>query len=1006
VVVAGYVLRRLRAAPRRWLPGAVGVAIALAGFLVAIVVPAMAGDVDLRSEVRSLPSADRLVTVVADNQDPSLNEPIDALARTRLRDRGFADVLRLTALRELASSDGTAFELVGVDGLAHAVTVQAGRLPQRCDPDVCEVVQWARDGAPTLTALDPSLHLSVVGTVRRVDERMLAGTFAPSDNAVVVLADGADATSAVRSLELVRRTTGWITALQPGRLTVAIVPTLLRQFATLADYDPLVNLTVKAPDSQLQATVDRAHVTANRLALPIGQAGTLLAGFAILTTLAIRPWHRRGLRVLQLRAVSKAQEWCFAILEATGMILVGAVLGAIVAIVVVSSLASAARVNRAIALRRMISSGPLLATAALLLGYGAITVVLLRTNPTQRPSRRRVRLSDVVGVAAIAVWVFAASRGASSIDHLAAGADALLALTPVLASVAATCVVIRLVPWVRSAARRMVPSRRWPTRLALVSSLGHGVRPAATAAFVATATTLATFALGYRTTLQRSAFDQAAFQVPLDFTMREGAALVRPQTITPTAQWSTDPSVIATDVLRRGLAVRTSGTAVDTIEVIGLNPATIGQLRGWRHDFGARPASQQLAVPPVPADGIVLPAGTTELAITITSAPANLGVGAVLERSDGTWHEIDVTSPPNSSTWVAHLDPTDARFHGFRLGESATSTAHTLHNLGEGAGTDVASLAIHVTLSDLLADHQPIAVDWASLHGVEGQLTPAAGSVDVSLVVQASSSLFLLGEPASTAIPAIVDPVTASTARDGVVTLETSGRGTVAVHVTGVVSQFPSLGSRFAVLDEMALSRQLDRTQPGAGTPNEVWLAASDGPARRQLQQRLTADQLRPLDITVREQVEAALTGNALGRAVIAVFLWSSLVAAFLGVVALVFLTHAERLDAMPVLRSLATDGATPRQLVTLLAVRAVALVVTAAPVGAVAGIVLLRAVRQLVNVSANGTRPVPALRTVFAPWQLGACIGAIVALAVGGAIAVSQGVRRIRRHDALAAPS
>ena len=1007
MVVAGFVLRRWRAAPRRWLPGALGVAVALAGFMVAVVVPSMAGDVALRAEIRELAGADRLVSVVAANRDPALDQPVDALVRARLHDRGFDDFVRQTALRELASIDGTLFQLVGVDHLANEVVVQQGRLPQRCDRDACEVVLWARDGAPTQIGLDPALHVTVVGTVRRTDDRLLAGPFAPADREVVMLSDGATSPGNVRALELIQRTTGWITSLVPERLTVARVPTLLRDLATLGGHTDLVELSVKGPDAQLQAIARRAAVTTHRLALPVGQAGTLLGGFAILTTLAIRPWHRRGLRVLQLRAVARRQEWSFAALEAAAVIVVGTVFGIILASVVVSGLASAASIKTTTALSRLARHGPIGATAALVLGYWLVTVALLRSGTKPPRSARRVWVSDVIGVAAIAVWVLAASRGSTSINALASGGDSLLSVTPALASIAATCVVIRLVPLVRSLARRLTPMRRWPTRLALVNALGHGARPLATAAFVASAMTLASFALGYRTTLQASTFDQAAFRVPLDFTVREGSALVRPQTVTDTSAWEgQEPTVTATDVLRRGLAGRTRGTAVDTGEVVGVDPRVVDQLRGWRRDFGRRPTSASLVVPTPPPDGVAFTPGSTELAIHVSSPPPNLGVGAVVERADGTWHEIEALPSTSGAVWTARLEPQDVRWHGLRIGESAISTAHTLHNLGEGAGTDVASLAIHIGLSDLTVDHRPVAVDWATLHGSEGQLTPAPDHTDLTLVVHADSSLFLLGNGTIEPIPAIVDPVTASTARGGVVTLETSGRGTIAVRVAGTATRFPTVGSRFAVVDETALSRRLDRTQPGSGAPNEVWLAAADDHARQQLALQLAGDRFGKLDVTSRQKIEGELSGNTLGRAVIAVFLWSSLVAAFLGAIALIFLTHAERIDGLPVLRSLSADGATSRQLVTILLVRGLVLVVTAAPVGAAAGIILLRAVRQLVNVSANGTPPVPPLRTVIEPWQIATCIGAITALALGGAVLVGRGVRTIRRHEALAAPA
>jgi hypothetical protein len=130
--------------------------------------------------------------------------------------------------------------------------------------------------------------------------------------------------------------------------------------------------------------------------------------------------------------------------------------------------------------------------------------------------------------------------------------------------------------------------------------------------------------------------------------------------------------------------------------------------------------------------------------------------------------------------------------------------------------------------------------------------------------------------------------------------------------------------------------------------------------------------------------------------------LFSSLVAALLGAVALIYVAHAERLDGLPILRALSADGASPTQLVTIVVMRCAVVLASAVPVGVVCGIVLLRAVRGLVNVSADGTRPVPALRTVVEPLQvLGGSLG-IALLALIGAVVVGLAAGAIRRHETM----
>ena len=70
-------------------------------------------------------------------------------------------------------------------------------------------------------------------------------------------------------------------------------------------------------------------------------------------------------------------------------------------------------------------------------------------------------------------------------------------------------------------------------RLALVSLGRQGGRPALVIAFITAALGLAVFALSYRATLTTGEADQAAFAVPLDFTVTESSALVNPLDAAP-----------------------------------------------------------------------------------------------------------------------------------------------------------------------------------------------------------------------------------------------------------------------------------------------------------------------------------------------------------------------------------------------------------------------------------------------------------------------------------------
>ena len=144
------------------------------------------------------------------------------------------------------------------------------------------------------------------------------------------------------------------------------------------------------------------------------------------------------------------------------------------------------------------------------------------------------------------------------------------------------------------------------------------------------------------------------------------------------------------------------------------------------------------------------------------------------------------------------------------------------------------------------------------------------------------------GAPPAAAVPAIVDATTASTATNGIVTLEVPGQGALRVRVVGIAARFPTVGRRFAVLDEVAMAATLDRIQPGLGAATEMWIAASNARALDQLYSAAASSEFQDVDHVVRTEVQSRLSGDTLAKAVMLAFLVSSLLCALLGAVAMI----------------------------------------------------------------------------------------------------------------------
>ena len=98
---------------------------------------------------------------------------------------------------------------------------------------------------------------------------------------------------------------------------------------------------------------------------------------------------------------------------------------------------------------------------------------------------------------------------------------------------------------------------------------------------------LALFAVSYRATLADGARDEAAYTVPLDFTLTEGSELVRPLDAASISRYDAlAPGVRAYPILRQTASVAGVGAAVISPTVLGVPAAALADLH-WRSDFSS-----------------------------------------------------------------------------------------------------------------------------------------------------------------------------------------------------------------------------------------------------------------------------------------------------------------------------------------------------------------------------------------------------------------------------------
>ncbi len=143
---------------------------------------------------------------------------------------------------------------------------------------------------------------------------------------------------------------------------------------------------------------------------------------------------------------------------------------------------------------------------------------------------RSARLTDMLAVAAASALVAALAAGTGSDQALA------LLLAP-LCCAAAGVLTFRAARVVLRGAERVARGGPVLPRLALVNLARSSGVAALAIAFIAVATGLGGFALAYRSTLVRSAADQAADRVPLDVLVSPGPDFNTPLEVAPLQRW-------------------------------------------------------------------------------------------------------------------------------------------------------------------------------------------------------------------------------------------------------------------------------------------------------------------------------------------------------------------------------------------------------------------------------------------------------------------------------------
>ena len=635
---------------------------------------------------------------------------------------------------------------------------------------------------------------------------------------------------------------------------------------------------------------------------------------------------------------------------------------------------------------------------ALAAGWLAATVLLAALVLV-----RSAKLTDVLAVAAASALV-AALVGGTGLGGTGSDQALALLLAP-LCCLAVGVLTFRAAGVVLQGAERVARGGPVLTRLALVNLARSPMMPALAIAFVAVAVGLGGFALGYRSTLIRSAADQAADLVPLDALVSPGPDFSTPLELAPLQRWQALAGGAVLPI-RRTDANYTSGGGTVTVPALGVPAAGLIQIHGWRGSDGSAPlavlARRLEPTGPVRVPGPMLPAGARWLSLR-ASPGLPVDVTADLRDSQGAIRQVGFGTAGVSAGFLrAPVPPGRWELEALELDEPTGVAITNGHQNGENPAAATQSQT-RVALGPLLAlptrGRSLLSVPLGAWRGVGAAATApvrSAAAATVDFAMSGTPGVLRPAQPTDAhPMPVLADPQTAASAGPGGrIALTVDGLPVIA-RVVGVLTRFPTLppdSAGFVVADEATLAAALDAQLPGQGRADELWIGTGHLAG---LRAALGSGPLAQLDSSFRADIDHQLQDAPVARGVLGTLIAATALSVALAVVGLLAAllggVRDERVES-----DLTEQGVGPRGLRAELRVRLALASLLGVVVGVGIAVLLTRLAVASVRAAGAVADPSPPVVTVV-PWAALAAWGAgtFAVLALAGWLASSGSVAR-----------
>jgi hypothetical protein len=972
---------RGRRRPARWLLPALGIALA-AAFGAGVAAQAqIAGDLSARSVLAAASPADSAVRVIWPGP---VSPSVAAQATALVSSLGLGSPTEVALLNQVRLG-GVVVRPAAITPLGRWVSGAAVSQLGPCRPSLCPVLLVGGGAVPAaLTAA--GINIRVVGQAELSSPVPLG--FVPSTagaGPVVVTGDVAGLES-LPALSGLYRTHSWLAQFAIGQLhwwQLAGVEDRLQA----AQARLLLNgsqFSVSAPFSTLDAARAQAGLAPQRLLLAGGGAIAALALFIVLAGGGLRRDQRAELDRLRYAGARTSQCVAFVTAEAAWMSAAALLAGAAVGLGAAALLAASQGEPAA----AIMTHSVLTPSGAITLGVAWLAITVLLASVVLLTSTRVI---DGLAVAAAAALAAALAEGTGT-------SNALTLLLAPLGGLAAGVLIFRGAGVILRGAERLARGGPVLPRLALVNLARSPAAAALAIAFIAVTTGLGGFALAYRSTLIRSAADQAADQVPLDALVAPGTNFTTPLALAPLSRWQAlaDGPVLP---VRRTQANYASGGQTVTVPALGVPADGLTLIHGWRDGDGSAslPVLAQRLEPagPVRTAGPELPVGTRWLSLDASVRGGSVDVMADLRDSAGA-----VSQVPFGTYGVGGADLRAAvpagrwELEALELDEPTGLAITNGHQNGENPAA-ATQASVQVTLGPVVAEQAgggvALNVPLNSWRGVGAASTASGQSAGAAVTAVSFAETGVPGvlrpvQPSDTRpVPVLTDAQTAAAAGpDGQIALTVDGLP-VTARVAGVLSRFPTLPADpagFVIADEATLAAALDAQLPGQGRPDELWISAANTAALRSVLGRGT---LAQLDATFRADLQQQLLEAPVARGVLGTLIAATALSVLLAAVGLLAAARGGARDAR-VETDLAEQGVGVRGRRAELRIRLALSAVLGVAAGLVIAVVLTQLAVASVRAAGTVTDPSPPVVPVV-PWpQLAAwAAGLLVVLAVAG---------------------